>query len=82
MRAARAALLALGCSWLAVVGAQEVEPERPEPVPDLDFLEYLGAWVEEDDEWLVEEWRKDNTVEAEKDAEKSESETDDDDESE
>jgi hypothetical protein len=81
MRAARPALLLLGCWWLAVIGAQEVEPERPEAVPDLDFLEYLGAWVEDDDEWLaIEEWRKDDAVDSEKDAEKSESERDDDDE--
>ncbi len=29
--------------------------------PDLEFLEYLGSWAEEDDEWLaIEEWEKDN----------------------
>jgi hypothetical protein len=80
MRAIRRASLLLGCAWLAATRAQEVEP-----VPDLDFLEYLGAWAEEDDEWLaIEEWRKDNAAEADKDAEESESETerDDDDESE
>ena len=47
-----------GCWWLAGAAAQEAERE---PVPDLDFLEYLGAWAGEDDEWLaIEEWRKDN----------------------
>jgi hypothetical protein len=47
-----------GCWWLAGAAAQEAEQE---PVPDLDFLEYLGAWAEEDDEWLaIEEWRKDD----------------------
>ena len=53
-------MLALGCCWLTGLAAQEAEPE-PEPGPDLDFLEYLGAWAEEDDEWLaIEEWQKDN----------------------
>jgi hypothetical protein len=33
---------------------------EPEPGPDLDFLEYLGTWQAEDDEWLaVEEWQRD-----------------------
>jgi hypothetical protein len=86
MGAVRAALLVLGCAWLAAARAQEVEPERREPVPDLDFLEYLGAWAAEDDEWLaIEEWRKDDAADAGKDdAEESESESqrDDDDESE
>ena len=88
MRAIRAALLVLGCWWLAAGRAQEVERPPPgEPaVPDLDFLEYLGAWAEDDDEWLaIEEWRKDNAAEAEKEAEESEkreAERDDDDESE
>ena len=90
MRAIRAALLVLGCWWLAAGRAQEVERPPPgEPaVPDLDFLEYLGAWAEEDDEWLaIEEWRKDNAADAEdpkdpKDAKESDTERDDDDESE
>jgi hypothetical protein len=83
MHAVRAALLVLGWSWLAGLRAQEAPPpQRQEPVPDLDFLEYLGAWAEEDDEWLaIEEWRKDNEADAEKDAEESETERDDDDES-
>jgi hypothetical protein len=56
-RASRAAL-ALGWWWLAGAHAQQSEQERP---PDLDFLEYLGAWAEGDEEWLaIEEWRKDN----------------------
>jgi hypothetical protein len=78
--------LALGC-WLARAQAQEVQPEQtPAPGPELDFLEYLGAWAEEDDEWLaLEEWEKDNRAdaeaEAEEDAEEPESESGDDDES-
>jgi hypothetical protein len=85
MRALRPALLLLGCCSLAAVRGQQVEPERREPAPDLDFLEYLGAWAEDDDEWLaIEEWRKDNAADAskpEKDAEESDTERDDDDES-
>jgi hypothetical protein len=49
------AVLAFGGVWLAP-GAHA---QAAEPVPDLDFLEYLGSWQEEDDEWLVlEEWRQ------------------------
>jgi len=87
MRAFRSALLVLGLSWLTATRAQEVEPERREPVPDLDFLEYLGTWAEDDDEWIaIEEWRKDNAADTEepkdpKDAKESDTERDDDDES-
>jgi hypothetical protein len=77
------AVLALAWCWMAGAGAQEVEPESPEPGPELDFLEYLGAWAEEDDEWLaIEEWQKDLDAEAEEDAEESGSRREDDDESE
>ena len=68
MRAVRRAAIALACCWLAGAHAQErergTEQQRGQaPAPDLDFLEYLGAWVEGDDEWLViEEWRKDNAA--------------------
>jgi hypothetical protein len=81
MRRISPALLALGFWWLTGARAQETEPERPTPGPDLDFLEYLGAWAEEDDEWLaIEEWQKDIGADSD-DAEGSESERDDDDES-
>jgi hypothetical protein len=52
-------VLALGGAWwLAAADAQKADTESS---PDLDFLEYLGAWAEEDDEWLaIEEWQKDN----------------------
>jgi hypothetical protein len=51
--------------------------------PDLDFLEYLGTWAEEDDEWLaIEEWQKDDAAEPDEGTEGSETEKDDDDESE
>jgi hypothetical protein len=74
----RLAIVALASS-LASVEAQDAE--RQEPGPDLDFLEYLGAWAEEDDEWLaIEEWQKDNGTEPEKDSEESERQRDDDDE--
>ena len=79
MRSVCAAVLALGC-WLTATPAQETEPAAP--APDLDFLEYLGAWAEEDDEWLaIEEWRKELGADEEEDAEESESEREDDDES-
>jgi len=83
MRRISSAVLALACWWLAPIRAQEAEPKPPEAGPELDFLEYLGAWAEEDDEWLaIEEWQKDIGAEAEQDAEESESEREDDDESE
>lgn len=88
MRGIKAALLLLGCSWVTGIRAQEVEPEpRQQPAPDLDFLEYLGTFAEEDEEWLaIEEWRKDLAADTEepkgpKDAEESDTERDDDDES-
>ena len=85
MRTLGRVALALGC-WLARAQGQEAQPEEaPSPGPELDFLEYLGAWADEDDEWLaLEEWEKDNRadaeVEAEEDAEGSGSESGDDDE--
>jgi hypothetical protein len=80
MRSLRSAVLALGCWWLT--GAQAQEPEQP-PGPELDFLEYLGAWAEEDDEWLaIEEWQKDGDAEPEEDPETSEQQKDGDDEGE
>jgi len=82
MRRIGTAVLTLACWWLAAIRAQEVEPEPPAG-PELDFLEYLGAWAEDDDEWLaIEEWQKDIGAEAEEDDEESESEREDDDESE
>jgi len=70
MRTFSSAALALACCWLAAAHAQErergKEPERAQPpAPDLDFLEYLGAWAEGDDEWLaIEEWRRDLSADA------------------
>jgi len=99
MRAFSRAALALACCWLAGAHAQERErgrepPRAQPPAPDLDFLEYLGAWAEGDDEWLaIEEWRKDLSADAKdaqrgedvkgaEDAKESETERDDDHESE
>jgi len=79
------AALALGCCWLAGAHAQQGEQER---APDLDFLEYLGAWAEGDEEWLaIEEWRTDNAAdvdrrEQEREEQRQERENDEDDESE
>lgn len=59
MRKLGRTVLALGGLWLVPDG-QAQEAEQP-PAPDLDFLEYLGAWAAADDEWLaIEEWQKDN----------------------
>ncbi|HET7607446.1 MAG TPA: hypothetical protein VFL84_02125 [Gammaproteobacteria bacterium] len=94
MRGINAALLLLGCSWLTGVRAQEGGPERGrDAAPDLDFLEYLGAWAEGDEEWLaIEELRRDDDADVEdtkdakdskdpKDAEEPDTERDDDHES-
>ncbi len=80
MRSARPPLLALCCCWVTAAHAQEAELPPP---PDLEFLEYLGAWAEEDDEWLaIEEWQKDEAAEPDEDVPGAEAEKDDDDESE
>ena len=57
MRGLYSAVLALGSGWwLTAAHAQDTPP-------DLDFLEYLGEWAAEDDEWLaIEEWQKDERV--------------------
>jgi hypothetical protein len=56
MRKLGSAVIVLGGVWLAP-GASAQQPEAP----DLDFLEYLGSWQGEDDEWLViAEWEKDD----------------------
>ena len=82
MRKLRSALLALGCWWLAGTEAHQAEPVEPGG-PGLDFLEYLGTWAEEDDEWLaIEEWQKDEVAEPDEDPDGSETEKGDDDESE
>ena len=58
MRKVVSVLCAFGGLWLAR-GAHAQDAEPAPPPPDLDFLEYLGAWQAADDEWLVsEEWQK------------------------
>jgi hypothetical protein len=55
-------LLAAACGvWLARgAAAQDAEPPA-DAQPDLEFLEYLGSWQADDDEWLaIREWEKDN----------------------
>jgi hypothetical protein len=70
MRRTSTVAFALGCWWLTGVRAQETEAPPPEG-PDLEFLEYLGSWAEEDDEWLaIEELREDWAEDADKDPEK------------
>lgn len=64
MRKVAATLCALSGLWLArATHAQDAKPvpsAPPSATPDLDFLEYLGAWQENDEEWLVsEQWQKD-----------------------
>jgi hypothetical protein len=50
--------LAIGGVWLARAACAQAPSEEP---PDLDFLEYLGSWQDEDDAWLaIEQWDKDN----------------------
>jgi hypothetical protein len=57
MRKVASLLCTLGGLWLAR-GAQAQDAKEP-PTPDLDFLEYLGTWQADDDEWLVsEDWQK------------------------
>jgi hypothetical protein len=86
MRRFGRAALALGYGWLAAAHAQAPAPERgQDPAPDLDFLEYLGTWAEEDDEWLaIETWQRDVGGDADENEEPEEPESngDDDDESE
>jgi len=83
MRTLRLTAALLGGSWwLAGAHAQQADAETPPP--DLDFLEYLGAWAEDDDEWLaIEEWHKGNAEDADTgDPKQPEDERKDDDESE
>jgi hypothetical protein len=39
--------LAFACGMAGTLAAQESE------APDLSFLEFLGSWEEEDDEWII-----------------------------
>jgi hypothetical protein len=79
MRRVVSAVLALAC-WLTGAPAQDAEEGAG---PDLDFLEYLGTWAEDDDEWLaIEEWEKGNSAKPEEDSEESDKDEDEDDDDE
>jgi hypothetical protein len=59
-RALSALLAAAGGLGLAPAQAQQAGPP-PDAAPDLEFLEYLGSWQADDEEWLaIREWEKDN----------------------
>ena len=50
--------LVIALGGICLTGAAHAQESD---APDLDFLEYLGSWQAEDDEWLViAEWEKDN----------------------
>jgi hypothetical protein len=54
------ALLGIVAASLAIARAEE--PAEP----GVDFLEYLGSWQAEDDEWeIAAEWEKEPATEAE-----------------
>ncbi len=79
MRRFVSAVVALGC-WLPGAQAQEAEEAA---APDLDFLEYLGTWAEDDDEWLaIEDWEKGDSAKPEEDSQESAKDEDDDDDGE
>ena len=60
MRKLASALVALGASWVAPGAHAQSKDAAAEP-PGLDFLEYLGSWQADDDEWYeIAEWDKDN----------------------
>jgi hypothetical protein len=65
MRRRRIALLAAGGLWLAPAHPQD---DNSGPAPDLDFLEYLGSWQADDDEWWeIAEWDKDTRADPDDD---------------
>jgi hypothetical protein len=63
MRRTLSALLAAagGLGLARGADAQQAAPPPADAVPDLEFLEYLGSWQADDEEWLaIREWEKDN----------------------
>lgn len=41
--------------WMVVLASLPVAViAEDEDVPDLEFLEYLGSWQEQDEEWFLE----------------------------
>ena len=57
---------ARGASAQPPPAAQPAPPRATPPkvaAPDLAFLEYLGSWQGDDDEWLaIKEWDQDNAA--------------------
>jgi hypothetical protein len=52
----------VGFKWLrfAAIACVLTTTRAAEEMPELDFLEYLGIWQENDEEWLaVSEWEGD-----------------------
>jgi hypothetical protein len=48
------ALLVVALLWASTGILAETEPEtEDEETPDLEFLEFLGIWDEDDYEWLL-----------------------------
>jgi hypothetical protein len=64
MAATASAEMKRGTLVLALTGVSLAQPalaQEEAEAPDLDFLEYLGSWQAEDDEWFeIAEWEKDN----------------------
>ncbi|HEY7671342.1 MAG TPA: hypothetical protein VIC71_03920 [Gammaproteobacteria bacterium] len=55
------ALLAMIGAAAGLVGSARAADEPP--APELDFLEYLGSWQAEDEEWVIEAgWEDDEEV--------------------
>lgn len=57
-------LLVAAAGGLSLPYGAQAQPPAPPPAdaaPDLEFLEYLGSWQADDEEWLaIREWEKDN----------------------
>jgi len=49
-----ALFLATAMSLGAVPAVSLAQDEDEEKLPDLEFLEYLGSWQDEDEEWYLE----------------------------
>lgn len=48
---------------LSIGHAQEADDSVEADDPDVDFLEYLGSWQDNDEEWLiVSEWEPDESA--------------------
>jgi hypothetical protein len=50
---------------LAGTGGSPAHADELDDTPELDFLEYLGSWQAEDDEWIISaEWEPDTGTES------------------